>query len=352
MKIKDDIRYITPLDGEFPERLRYIDSPPNGIYVRGRLPDPHLPSCAIIGARASSVYGEGTARLFAEKLAMNGVQIISGMARGIDGIAQRRAIEVGGSSFGVLGCGIDVVYPRENADIFENILASGGLISVYPPGKAPIARNFPARNRIISALSDVLLVVEAACRSGTSITVSYALEQGKDIFAVPGRINDSKSIGCNSLIAEGAGVALSPDTILNALGISCDISGDERQGSCRSADENVKNKIRRGFLKKANNIGRAEQNQIIRLKDEAQKDGAKNDKSKNDKQKNDPAAKLCGIERQVYELLDLYPKGLNELAGECEKRKVPLSDLNLALLQLQIKGFVGEMSKNFYHRTY
>ena len=216
---EDRIRYICALEPEFPEKLKGIPNSPQGIYVRGRLPDPEKKTVSIIGSRNNSEYGRGAAEYFARELSRHGVQIVSGMARGIDGISQSAAIAAGGSSFGILGCGIDIVYPPENRELYDNILEKGGIISEYPPGMAPKARLFPRRNRIISAFSDILLVIEARQKSGTSITVRYALEQGRDIFALPGRITDPLSHGCNTLIADGAGIATCPGDILEALGL-------------------------------------------------------------------------------------------------------------------------------------
>jgi DNA processing protein len=156
-------------------------------------------------------------REFGKGLALSGVQIISGMARGVDGISQKAAIEAGGSSFGVLGCSVDICYPEENRDVYDKICLEGGLISEYHPGTEPKANLFPMRNRIISALSDIVLVVEARQKSGTQITVDQALEQGKEVLAIPGRVTDRLSDGCNFLISQGAGVALSVSDVLDRL---------------------------------------------------------------------------------------------------------------------------------------
>ena len=139
------------------------------------------------------------------------------MARGVDGIAQNAALAAGGTSFGVLGCGVDICYPQENREVYEALAGRGGLISEYPPGTQPIANFFPMRNRIISALSDALVVVEARKKSGTQITVDMALEQGREVFAVPGRASDRLSDGCNYLISQGAGVAISAEDVLDRL---------------------------------------------------------------------------------------------------------------------------------------
>jgi len=211
------IRFISKLDAEFPEKLKFIPDPPFSIYVKGMLPDPEIPSVAIIGARMCSDYGRYMARQFGRGLAMSGVQVISGMARGVDGIAQHAAITAGGRSFAVLGCGPDICYPEENKDVYDFLPNSGGIISEYPPGMEPISSFFPKRNRIISGLSDVLLVVEARQKSGTSITVDTALEQGREVLAVPGRVTDRLSDGCNNLISQGAGVAINVEDVLDRL---------------------------------------------------------------------------------------------------------------------------------------
>ena len=201
---------------DFPKRLSAIPAHPYCLYVRGRLPDPNLFSCAIVGARACSEYGKKEAVIFSSALAANGVQIISGMASGIDSTAQRAALDSSGMTFAVLGGGVDVIYPAENTALYYRIIEEGGgIISEYPPGCAPLAWQFPHRNRIISGLSDKLLIMEARKRSGTLSTARHALDQGKDIYALPGRITDPLSAGCNELIYDGAGILTGPDEILN-----------------------------------------------------------------------------------------------------------------------------------------
>lgn len=212
-----EIRFISRLDPDFPEKLKNIPDSPFAIYVKGQLPDPEVPCVAIIGARMCSDYGRYMARQFGRGLAMSGVQVISGMARGVDGIAQHAAISAGGRSFGVFGCGVDICYPEENRDVYDALFDNGGAISEYPPGTVPIPGLFPMRNRIISGLSDVLLVVEARQKSGTSITVDTALEQGREVLAIPGRVTDRLSDGCNYLISQGAGVAINVEDVLDRL---------------------------------------------------------------------------------------------------------------------------------------
>lgn len=215
--VRDNIFMCCYHESEYPEKLKNIPDPPFCLYYKGRLPQIEIPSVAIIGARECSGYGEYIASELGKMLGMQGIQVISGMARGIDGISQSAALKAGGISFGVLGCGVDVCYPKSNQQLYDELLLRGGIISTYPPGTQPQAKLFPPRNRIVSGLSDVLVVIEARRRSGTSITVEMALEQGRDIYAVPGRVTDRLSDGCNKMLKEGAHVFLSPDDFLLEL---------------------------------------------------------------------------------------------------------------------------------------
>ena len=203
----------------YPVKLRSIPARPFGIFVKGKLPDIRQRSLAIVGARDCSEYGQYVARHFAEKMAQNGVAVISGLARGIDGIAQRAAMEAGGESFGVLGCGADICYPKSNEKLYRMCMERGGILSTYLPGTPPTPNLFPPRNRIISGLSDGILIIEAREKSGTIITADLALEQGKDVFVIPGRVTDRLSDGCNSLIRQGASLIQSPEQLLEELHI-------------------------------------------------------------------------------------------------------------------------------------
>lgn len=211
------ISFLPVWHTDYPERLRRIADPPAILFVKGKLPVQKQIQAAVIGARACSVYGSRAAQVFARELAQNGVGIVSGMARGIDSIAQQAALEVSQNSIAVLGCGVDICYPPENRQLYEWLEKDGTLISEYLPGTKPQSYLFPPRNRIISGLSDLVLVVEAREKSGTLITVDMALEQGKEVFAVPGRVLDACSKGCNRLIANGAGIATDPDAVWEVL---------------------------------------------------------------------------------------------------------------------------------------
>lgn len=187
----------------FPERLQNIPDPPLGFFYKGSLMrEPG--AVAVIGARECSCYGQAMAKALGEALGQRKIAVVSGMARGIDGIAQAAAMAAGGTSYGVLGCGVDICYPGSNRRIYENLIQNGAVLSTYPPGTQPKAINFPPRNRIVSGLADVVVVVEAGRKSGTLITVDMALEQGKEVWVVPGRMDDRLSMGCNRLISQGA----------------------------------------------------------------------------------------------------------------------------------------------------
>lgn len=240
-------------DGAYPKRMSALRGMPKALYWRGSLPEEGKAAVAVIGARTCSPYGREMAQWFAGELAAAGVQIISGMARGVDGIAQRAALEHGGKSFAVLGCGTDICYPKENKELYERLLAEGGIVSEHPAGTPPLACHFPTRNRIISALSDLVLVIEAREKSGTLITVDFALEQGRDVYVLPGRIGDSLSGGCNRLLRQGAGAALEPSDILEALSASgiyvpetAGVSAGTLAGKCAvpSADEKAARQTR------------------------------------------------------------------------------------------------------------
>ncbi len=207
-------------DAQYPGILKEYERMPDLLYVKGNLPDPEVKSVAIVGARVCSMYGKNAALHTARILAENGVQIISGLALGIDQHAHQGALEGGGKTFAVMGCGIDICYPESNRPLYNNLLASGGgVLTEFEPGAPPLPHHFPIRNRIISALADAVIVIEARKKSGSLITASYALEQGKTIFALPGRVSDLLSEGCNELICQGAFPLLTPDQVLEELGI-------------------------------------------------------------------------------------------------------------------------------------
>lgn len=276
----------------YPQRLKSYDNMPKTLYVKGALPSEEDKTVAIVGARTCSRYGNCQAYTFAKELAGCGVQIISGMAKGIDGSAHRGAIDGGGKTFAIMGCGVDICYPKQNEVLYNSMAEGcGGIISEFPMGTPPYAGNFPRRNRIISAFADLVLVVEAKNRSGSLITAGFALEQGKTVYAVPGRVGDALSEGCNHLIADGAGIADCVESILAELEIV----------DTRKKDFSPKSKIR-----------------------------------------------LASEEEMVYSGLDLQPKNIEEIFHEVHLEPKRVTGI---LLKLELDGLIVEPEKNYYARA-
>ena len=210
-----DIQLLTFSDAAYPGRLKNIYDPPALLYYKGKLPLlDDLLSVAVVGTRDCTPYGVACAEKLGFGLASGGAVVVSGLAKGIDAAATRGALRAGGVTIGVAGNGLDVHYPYESRYLYEDVAASGVLFSEYPPGTEPAPGHFPVRNRILSGLSLAALVVEAPERSGALITAMTALEQGRDVFAVPGPIDAPTSVGCNRLIRDGAGLVTDASDIL------------------------------------------------------------------------------------------------------------------------------------------
>ena len=204
---------ITWLDERYPANLHHIYDRPAFLFVLGHLIEDMIP-VSIVGSRNASAYGRFTTDKISRELALRGVTIVSGMARGIDSCAHRSALAARGKTIAVLGSGLDVIYPQENKKLFDAIAQNGAVITEYPPGTQPVPYHFPERNRIISGISYGVVVVEAGVKSGSLITASLAMEQGRDVFAIPGTIDSAHSRGTNSLIKQGAKLIDSIDDIL------------------------------------------------------------------------------------------------------------------------------------------
>ena len=285
------ISFISYAEPEYPKSLRNLYDPPYGLYVLGSLPDSSRKSIAVIGARNCSPYGREVARYFSSVLASAGIQIISGMARGIDSYGHEGALEAGGYTMAVLGSGIDYCYPKENIELYMKLEERGGVLSEFGPGILPKAGNFPLRNRIISGLCDGILVIEARDKSGSLITADQGLEQGKDIFAVPGRICDSLSAGTNQLIKYGAQLVASPEEILEYYNLSRD------------------NKVQ----------------MIV-----------------------DSSTIVSEEGKIVLDSLNLEPIHISSLS---EQLKLDMGNLMKILLQLEMKKLINQPSKNYYCRV-
>lgn len=215
-------RVITPLfltDNGYPEQLKNIYDPPPVLFLRGDKDCLNNLSVSLVGSRNASPYGLAVAENLGRDLARTGINVVSGMARGIDTAAHCGALDAGGKTIAVLGCGVDVIYPSENGKVMNNIIKSGAVVSEFPPGARPEPWHFPVRNRVVSGLSKVVVLVEAAKRSGALITANLALEQGRDVMVVPGNITSKFSQGSNGLIKQGAAPVLEVADILEELGV-------------------------------------------------------------------------------------------------------------------------------------
>jgi DNA processing protein len=218
--INRGIEILTWDDIQYPSRLKEIDQPPPVLYLRGTLKSEDNWAIAVVGTRRVSTYGRQVAEEIGSFLAANGVTVISGLARGVDAIAHQSALKAGGRTIAVLGCGVDRIYPPEHAHLAERIIANGAILSDYAMGTPPDASNFPPHNRIISGLSMATVVVEAGETSGALITAQFAVDQGREVFAVPGNILALQSKGTNKLIAQGAHPLLSVRDLLDVLNLT------------------------------------------------------------------------------------------------------------------------------------
>lgn len=288
--LEKNIQLISVNDTAYPEKLKYIEKAPYALFCRGELPKEERLTIAIVGARNCSAYGKEMALWFGKELSDAGIQVISGLAFGIDGYAHQGALHGVTPTYGVLGNGIDSCYPKEHFSLYMEMQKKGGVISEYGPGTRPAPFQFPMRNRIISGLSDAVLVIEARERSGSLITADLALEQGKDIFAIPGRIGDQLSIGCNNLIKQGAQIVVSPLEII----------------------ENF-------HLNELKCVKKLKKNNIL----------------------------LDSPEKIVYASLSFEPKHLDEILAET---RMLMSDVVAILLKLELDGFVQQTSRNCYVR--
>lgn len=214
---RKDIRLLLQTDAEYPNALRGIEAPPPYVFIRGAITAADEVAVAIVGTRHATEYGRGAAESFAAAFAARGVTVVSGLARGIDTAAHRGALDAHGRTFAVCGCGLDIVYPTENKGLMDEIAANGANISEFAPTTHPESWHFPARNRIISGLCAGVVVVEAGERSGALITSDFAMEQGREVFAVPGNIHKAQSRGPHALIKAGATLVESADDVIEAL---------------------------------------------------------------------------------------------------------------------------------------
>jgi DNA processing protein len=229
--VSTDISVISRGDVQFPTALAAIHDPPRTLWIKGDVGVLRAPSVAIVGSRAASPYALEVARRLGADLARRHVTVVSGMARGVDSAAHRGALEAGGITVAVFGCGVDVVYPREHRELANRIVDRGALVSEFPPGTRPLKAHFPQRNRIISGLSLAVVIVEAADGSGSLITAEFALEQGRAVLAVPGNVLGGRNYGAHALLRDGAKLVECADDILEELPVSLTQAGRGADGS-------------------------------------------------------------------------------------------------------------------------
>ncbi len=289
---RQNIGFTSVEEDDYPPRLRELADAPYGIFYRGKLPPPDEFRAAIVGARMCSEYGRGIAREIAAELANHDVSIVSGMARGIDAAGHRGALDSGGDTYAVFGCGVDVCYPNYHRQLYHEIAGHGGLLSEYRVVTMPLGAYFPQRIRLISGLCDVVFIIDAKQKSGSLITADFALEQGRDVYALPGRITDTLSSGCNQLIAQGAGIILSVEDFLAELALEA---------------------VRKKYYCKKN-----EKIEEISLEKE---------------------------ERLVYSCLGILPVGLEEIL---ERTGLSIQAASWILASLQQKNQIEEVFKNYY----
>ena len=232
---------LTPEDAGYPERLREIYDPPAVLWIRGSVELLSRPGIAVVGTRQPSPYGAGMAELLSRELAQRRMVILSGMARGVDTAAHKGALEAGGKTVAVWGTGIDVIYPKENKKLAEQIVATGGtIVSEYPMGTFPAPQNFPIRNRILSGMSVGVLVIEAAEYSGTRITARCAMEQNRDVYAVPGNVTNKNAWGPNTLIKQGAKLTATWEDIWEDLPSEIKLQLEDEQAVAAGGESNLK----------------------------------------------------------------------------------------------------------------
>ena len=296
---QESIRFVPWHSLDYPPSLLEMPDYPHGIFIKGNLPCPKRMSIGMVGARKCTTYGERCALEYSKILSQVGFQIISGMACGIDGISHRGALLGETPTYAVLGSGVNVCYPKQNKGLYQDILhKGGGILSEFLPDTEPLPFHFPMRNRIISGLSKVLLVMEAKEKSGSLITADMALEQGKDIYALPGPVSSSYSKGCHYLIKQGAGILISPDEFLKDLEV---LGGGIYREKC-----------------------------------------VKNQNCKNNKK-----IMLDNLQNMVYSLICFNPKNIHQIVEEMDE---PVERVMNALVSLEFEGFVEEVTKNYYVR--
>ncbi|MEE0968932.1 MAG: DNA-processing protein DprA [Clostridia bacterium] len=361
---------ILTYSGEFyPDKLRSIADPPAVLYFKGKLPNTNdFVSIAMVGTRKMSEYGKRSAYKIAYELASAGVTVVSGMALGIDSVAACGAICGGGKTIAVLGSGVDVVYPKQHAKLYDIIIENGAVISEYPPTARPEAKHFPQRNRIISGLSNGTLIVECAAKSGALITAERAIEQGKDVFALPGNLDNKNSAGTNRLIGDGATIITCTEDILRSYefyyGKKINFLGLNDAKSRSDIDENALKRMDICFRKdpEAENTKDPERKNLLRprkLPKNQNDAGMPSTLEKKDQKDIENSRKLQRPTESQLEELDKSERDI--LFAMPDDRAIGVdalvrlgyscSDVMCALVMLEIKGLVSSLPGGLYIKT-
>lgn len=352
---KNDVDIITYADRRYPERLRNIENPPVLLYCLGELPDLNRRLCVgVVGMREISAYGAQMAYKISYELASGGACIISGMARGVDSVAACAALEARCSTVAVLGSGIDIVYPPENTKLYNCIKHQGAVITEYPPSMPPYGSNFPKRNRIISGLSQAVLVVEGELSSGSLITARCATDQGRDVFAMPGKINESKSEGPNELIRSGVNVALSAEDILDRYSLLYydKLDMGELNRSKKYSDFELRFVKRYGI--RLDSVVADTENDKVRVKPNKEKktlsDTASLESTCQDKKEDIGAAedKLAGLDELTVRIFGMMPEGRAVSIDEVVSWGIGISEAVTALSMLEINGAIRSVPGGAY----
>lgn len=340
---KHQIGILTIQDAAYPQRLRAIDTPPLVLYYKGQmLPFDALPAVTVVGARNASGYGLTVAKRMGYQLGRCGGTVISGAARGIDSLALEGALSADAPVAAVLGNGLDIVYPPESKNIYADVAEKGCLISEFPPGTPPLGQNFPQRNRIMSGLAVCVLVVEAAKRSGSLITAHLALEQGRDVFAVPGNIGLECGAGSNQLLQEGAGLVTSGWDLLQHYQARFPDLLSNRGGGTRitlAPQERPREELPKVAAPVVLPTGKGAEKPAP----EAPSDGAEPEKRIDNAPKRNyidleqVKNSLSGDERLLVELLEQGPKAVDDLM---DLSQIPPARVLASMTLLEVKGYV------------
>ncbi|MDR0446582.1 MAG: DNA-processing protein DprA [Oscillospiraceae bacterium] len=348
-------RIVTIQDAEYPERLRNIYDPPLVLYVKGRLPAiDEEAAIAIVGTRTCTPYGLKTAEKCGYTLARRGLLVVTGLAKGVDSAAALGALRGGGGVIGVLGCGIDVIYPPTNKELYEDVSGVGALISEYPPGTDAAGRHFPARNRIISGLSVGVAVIEAPLRSGALITASRALEQGRDVFAVPGNVDSFASAGANKLLRDGAIPMTSPEDIVNEYSALFPLKINAGKVSTAPLDKKREKKLMEKHSTSQKRLDSAAGNEYIdaerdvdgNLSETTEADAAAAREAEAEK----IAISLTGAEKAVYDALRRLarPGEAAHIDDIIASAEITAAEALGAVTMLELDGSISSLGGGFY----